>query len=190
MNRNVTSLILIIVGIGIYFTVTSSMLADAKAVKATNDRYAVALESAAHLVSLRDDIQRQYNAISPADRDRLDKIVPSSVDNIRLIIDVNSVAVKHGFSLSDIKAVASSNGSKTVPSTAPGVAAASPISVPTLDTVSLSFSATASYNQFVSFLQDLETSLRIMDMSHLTITAADTDSYKYDVTLQTYWVRQ
>ncbi|MDB5238926.1 MAG: hypothetical protein JWO00_261 [Candidatus Parcubacteria bacterium] len=200
MSKNLTAFILLVIAIGVYFTVTSGMIVDAKSVKAVNDQYSAALSSADRLIATRDEVLKQYNAISEADRDRLDKMIPSTVDNIRLIIDMNNVAIRHGFTLPDVKAVAASGPNKDAGSVAvrPPVSAdgaptrltASSFAAPILDTVSVSFTATATYEQFLAFLQDLEANLRVMDVTHLTVGATDLGTYTFQVQLQTYWLRQ
>ena len=94
MNKNVTALILIVIALGTYFTVTKSVITDAKAIKDTNDQYATAIKKSDQLIKDRDEVMRRYNSISQEDRDRLDKIIPAGVDNIRLMIDMNAMAVK------------------------------------------------------------------------------------------------
>ncbi|MDE1975447.1 MAG: hypothetical protein KGI49_02995 [Patescibacteria group bacterium] len=202
MNKNVTALILIVLAIGIYFTVTSGVIADAQSVKSVNDQYSSALDNAAKLIDVRDQVRQQYNDISDNDKARLDKLVPSTVDNIRLIIDLSNVALKHGFSLTNIKAAVSSSG-KGASGSSQGQAAAAPVastpvtmingvavSNPTKDTVSVSFGATATYDQFIAFMQDLEADLRVVDLTHLAVTANDTGAYTFQVQLTTYWLRQ
>jgi Tfp pilus assembly protein PilO len=199
MNRNITATILIVLAVGIYATYTRGVWADASAVKSVNDSYSSAIDNAQKLISVRDQVLKSYNNISADDRDRIDKMVPDTVDNIRLIIDLNSVALQHGFSLKNITAAAKSDSSGTSPS-AQG-APASPdlstsaadslsIATPTLDTVTVSFNVTAPYQQFISFMQDLEASLRVMDLTHLTVSANDTGTYDFGVQLTTYWLRQ
>jgi Tfp pilus assembly protein PilO len=198
MNRNITAVILIVLAAGIYFTVTRGMIADAQAVKSVNDQYSSAIANAEQLISVRDQVQKDSNDISADDQARLDKMIPDTVDNIRLIIDLNSVAERHGFSLTDIKAAADSTGadssSRASPSAAPAAlgsaSGAASIAAPTLDTVDVSFSVTAPYDQFISFLQDLEASLRIMDVTSLSVTASDSGAYTFSVQLKTYWLRQ
>lgn len=190
MNRNITALILIVISVGIYFTIGKDMIADAQAVKTVNDRYTAALSDAERLVAVRDQVLAEYNTISIEDRDRLDKMVPSTVDNIRLILDLNNVAQRHGFTLSDVKAEASpiqtlTDGTVPVAGDIDGG-----IGIPTLDTVTVSFAADAPYDQFVSFLQDLESNLRIMDVTELSVLANENGTYTFEVQVQTYWVRQ
>jgi Tfp pilus assembly protein PilO len=191
MNRNITAIILIILAAGIYFTVTQSMWDGAKQVKAVNDQYLSAIANAARLVSVRDKVLQDYNNIAQADRDRLDKMLPSTVDNIRLIIDLNNIAVQHSLNLKGIRAVANASASSGSAASTPTLAkGSSGISAPTLDTVDITFSVTAPYQQFLSFLQDLEADLRIMDIKHLSVGVADDGSYTFNVTMKTYWLRQ
>ena len=200
MNRNVTATILIILAIGIYFTVTEGMWTDTNSWQATNDQYTKAIGDATKLLALRDKANEQMKNISSTDQENLDKMLPNTVDNIRLIIDLNSVAMKHGFALKNIKAGVTGGANKVTSKTqkapvpvtgASSVAnAATTIPVPTLDTVTVSFGVTAPYLQFRSFLQDLEADLRIIDLSHLSISANDSGTYDFNVEMKTYWLRQ
>lgn len=189
MNRNITALILIVLAIGIYFTVTKDMIADVKTVQAVNTEYSAAIDSAKKLISVRDQVLKDYNSLSQDDRDRLEKMIPSTQDNIRLIIDLNNVAQRHGLALKGIHASADDK-QKSVKTAPPPSASDSGISTPTLDTVDISFTVTSPYQQFINFMQDLESSLRIMDITSLTLGAADNGIYEFSVQVRTYWIRQ
>ncbi len=198
MNRNATATILIALAIGIYFTFTRGMISQAKTVQAVNAQYTSAIENADQLISVREKILKSYGEISTADKERLEKMIPDTVDNIRLIIDLTSVGVRHGLTLKGIKATAATSANRPsapvtqAASARPGsmMNPSSSIPTPTLDSVSVSFEVTAPYLEFISFLQDLEANLRIMDISRLSITADDTGQYRFGVELKTYWLRQ
>jgi len=204
MNRNVTSTVLIIIAIGIYFTVTSNIITEGQAVLAVNNQYSSALKSAEELIKSRDKVNDDYKNISDDDHAKIDKMMPKTVDNIRLIIDLNNVALKHGFSLKDIKATTDDKGANgvtpaaaatpAVPLTGTGsTGATSPIptiTAPVLDTVTVSFSLEAPYQQFISFMQDLEANMRISDITKLEVTSNDNGIYGWTVTLQTYWLKK
>ena len=178
-------------------TFTRAKLVEVNEVRAVNDQYISAIANADQLVKVRDSVLKDYNALSENDRDRLDKMIPNTVDNIRLIIDLNSVALRRGFSLRNIRATASGSNSKQAAtptvqvsnSGSQGVANGS-IPTPTLDTVTVSFSVTAPYQQFIDLLKDLEANLRIMDITHLTVAAGQGGMYDFGVELKTYWLRQ
>jgi len=186
MNKNLSALILLILAVGIYFTLTRGMFADAQAVKKINDQYVSAMAHAAQLISVRDQLLKQYNAISDSDRSRLDKMIPSTVDNIRLIIDLNSIALRYGFSLSGIKAAATAESSKSSPAAPLAPTGGTPV----LDTVTVSFGATAGYDTFIQFLQALESNLRVMDLTRLSVSGGDGGLYSFQVQFKTYWLRQ
>jgi hypothetical protein len=203
MNRNTTATILIILAVGIYFTVTEGMYDAVKEVRAVNDRYISALDSANELIKVRDKVLSDWRNISLDDQEKLAKMIPNTVDNIRLIIDLNSVAVRHGFSLKNIKAIVSTSDDKnqsggnyapvensTFDNSYDYGSESSIIPTPVLDVVTVTFAVSAPYVQFQEFLQDLEANLRIMDLSHLAIVASDDGVYDFNVELKTYWLRQ
>ena len=74
MNRNLTAIILIVAAVGIYVTVTQGFMAEAGQVKSVNDQYVSAIANAARLIAVRDQVLKDYNAISDNDRSRLDKM--------------------------------------------------------------------------------------------------------------------
>ncbi len=208
MNRNLTATLLIIIGLGIYFTITRSMVADAQAVKTKNNELASALNNADEIIKSRNDVTKKYASIPERDRIKLDKMIPSAVDNIRLAIDLNNLALQNHFALSNVKASVPSNSSSAQafgsqagraqgslpPPPAPGpggnLAMSQYVADPILDTVTVSFNATAAYQEFIDFLEDIEMNLRIMDLTHLSVKANDTGSYDFNVEFQTYWLRQ
>jgi len=186
MNRNLIAIILIGLSIGLYFTYTNKLIEEIKTTNLVSSGYVSALSSAKELVRLREEVRKDWNNISSDDQARMKKMIPDTVDNIRLVIDLNSIAVRNGFSLKNIRASASSDGKKDS-----GIkSAANSLSVPILDTVTVSFNTTAQYGQFINFLNDLEKSLRIMDITHLTLSGSDTGTYDFGVELKTYWLRQ
>ncbi len=194
MNRNITATILIVLAIGLYATVTRAKIDEIKSVQAVNNEYSTALSNADKLIKVRDRVLEDFNKISEDDKTRIDKMIPNTVDNIRLIIDLDSIGNKHGVTLNNIRANANKTDSGSqvsgvkVPKTTGGYQ--NVISTPILDTVSVSFSVTASYSQFIDFLKDIEANLRIMDITKLTLTANDTGTYDFGVELRTYWLRQ
>jgi Tfp pilus assembly protein PilO len=202
MNKNVTPLILIVLAIGIYFTYTKGQINEMKAIRVVNAGYEQALSNSEKLIKTRDEVLNTYNNIAEEDRARLEKMLPDNVDNIRLIIDVNGVAARYGLTLKNIKtnasAVAPTNTTSTVkPGQNTNTNMSPTMNIPntvkianSYDTVILSFSVNTNYQTFINLLRDLEASLRIMDISKITVTANDTGLYDYGVELKTYWLKQ
>jgi Tfp pilus assembly protein PilO len=188
MNRNITPIILIVLALGIYFTFTRVKLDDLTAIKEVNLQYQQALNNSERLIKVRDAVLNTYNNIDPDDRERLEKMLPDNVDNVRLIIDTNGVAARHNLAIKGIKTSATNmpaDGGNNIP------ASRSNVNIPsTYDTVTLSFNVSSDYQTFLAFLKDLEASLRIMDISKITLNASDTGIYDYGVEIKTYWLKQ
>ncbi len=190
MNRNVTALILIVLAAGIYFTFTTKKIEEAKAIKTVNETYQTALDNSAKLLKEIEKVSSDYNSISSQDREKLDKLLPGHVDNVRLIIDLkDDIAFRHGLTLEDISTSAFDAKAESSSSSRGGTAEKNEDGE--LGVMTISFNVTTSYNTFLNFLNDLESSLRILDISHLTITANEGGGqYDFGLEIKTYWLKQ
>ncbi|MCX6719366.1 MAG: hypothetical protein NTZ38_03270 [Candidatus Taylorbacteria bacterium] len=187
MNRNITAVILIVLAMGIYATFTSSKWQEISAIRVVNDKYIQALNNADRLIQVRDKVTNDFNSLAADDRKKLEKMLPNTVDNIRLIVDMNNLANNRGLVLKSVRATMSGSKGGSVVSAADAKNTAAAL---TVDSVAISFSVSTTYGKFITFMRDLEANLRIMDITHLSMTANDTGLYDYSVELKTYWLRQ
>ncbi len=187
MNKGITPILLLILAIGIYFTFTRAKVEELKSIQSVNASYQQALDNSEKLIKVRDQVLKTYNAIDETNRLRLEKMVPDNIDNVRLIIDVKGIGLQHGLTLKNLKTSAPgstpSNGQTTT--SAPVTSDADPYNIMTL-----SFEVSSSYQSFVDLLKTLEASLRIIDISSLSIAANDSNTYDFKVELNTYWLKQ
>lgn len=188
MSKNILPIVLIVLAIGIYFTFTSGQIEAAKEVQEVNARYDSAIVNARKLVSVRDSVLKSYNSISDDDRIRLEKMLPDNIDNVRLIIDVNSIGTRHGVVLRNVHT--SANDTAKASASTGGGTLSGGNSAAQYNTVSISFSVSTTYENFISLLQDMERSLRIMDISSVSLNSSDNGVYDYGVEIKTYWLKQ
>lgn len=174
--------ILIIAAIGLFVAYTNPTYQGLKGTQAKVSAYNDALDKSQELKALRDKLSSARNAFSPQDEQKLTRLLPDQVDNIRLIIDINNIAARRGLVVSNVALGEVSKSSAAATSIAVG-----PSSDP-VGSVSLGFSVTASYEDFLAFLQDLEHSLRILDIEKLSFTGAQGGKYTFDLTIRTYWL--
>lgn len=200
MNRNITALILIVLAIGIYFTYTRAQIDEVKALRSVNADYQTAIDNATTLITVRDSVLKAYNSLSDSDKERLNKLVPNTVDNVRLIIDVkDDIAARHGLSLRNIKTSSPDTQTQTTGTVPTSAVAGAPVTMTSQQAqagasskygiVTLSFTVTSNYQTFIDFLKDLESSLRIMDISKLTVANAEGGLYDFGVEVRTYWLK-
>jgi hypothetical protein len=182
MNKNATPLILIILAIGVYFSFTRIQITDLQSIQRVNAQYKEAIYNSESLIKVRDDVRDAYNRIDPVDQERLEKLIPDNIDNVRLIIDVNGIASRHGIVIKNIKTATLED----TPAAQGGeIAPASPY-----NTATLSFDVISDYRRFIAFLTDIESSLRLLEVSKITLKANDTGNYDYGVELKTFWLKQ
>ena len=114
MNENVIPTLALIVAAGVFFFYVSPTwsgpIASTKAAIASDDK---ALAAAITYATQQNKLADASNAIDRADLDRLTMMLPSSVDNVRLILDLNALAARSGLTLSSIDVVANSTVTKS-----------------------------------------------------------------------------
>lgn len=172
--------ILILASIGVFVWLINPLYSDIGTLEQEAASFNAALAKSKELQTVRDELLSKYNTFSTGDLDRLGRMVPDNVDNVRLIMDINNVAARYNMSLKDTKItiVDESKSGLLGPDRKK------------YGSVQLEFSVTGPYGIFLSFLGDLERSLRIVDILGLTFSSASKDFYDFNVILQTYWLKQ
>lgn len=148
-------------------------------------------------------LTQQRNAISGEQLARLESFLPDSVDNVQLIVDLNSLAARSGVQLSEFNIAGGETESDTASSArtsdapltaAPGAMAMQSNTLAlesseSTESLELSVSATGSYAAFRTFLTGVEQSLRPLDVIELSVQDSETGVYTYDITFRLYWLR-
>ena len=62
-----------------------------------------ALSNSEKLRTASQSLVDKYNALSETERTGVDKLLPDRIDNVQLVIDVNSIADKYGMTIKNIK---------------------------------------------------------------------------------------
>lgn len=180
-------LILIALAITIFFLFINPLndqIKDLSKKKQDNDQM---LELAEELQRKRDDIHKAFNNISVEERKELEKLLPDTVDNVRLILAINDVAERYGVVIKNISVSKDGEKDKNQGSNV----------ISSVDTtgdigiITLGFTIESTYDVFINFMKDLEESLRIVDIKSLDISGGrDNDVFlNFGITLDTYWLR-
>ena len=186
MNNRILPFLALLIALGIFLgyinpTWTGTIAETNAAIAGDNQALAAASEYTARqkeLIAARD-------AIDPANLAKLTILLPDSVDNVGLILDLNALAARSGFSLSNIDVSANTAGSSNA--SVPGMLSASNINP--VSSIDLSLSAAGTYGEFQRFLNGVETSERLLDVKNLTIAGSNSGVYTYQMALRLYWLR-
>jgi len=182
MSRTIFSTVLILLAVAAFFTFVDPTYKEIKILSEENSQFDEALNRSKELQAVRDGLLSRYNTFSTESIDRIDKLLPDNVDNVRLILDLDSIASKHGMLIKNVSISDndSSNENTNI------ITQDSPIGE-----IDLSFKVTSPYADFKRFISDLEQSLRIVDIKRLSFRprSESAELFDFDVSIRTYWLK-
>ncbi len=182
------SIVALIASIWLFFGYVDNEYQTINTLKAERGEYLGALARAQEIDQVKASLVSKYNNMSPADLDKLEKLLPDSVDNVRLIIDINAIAARYGMSLANIKVEGGNERQVNQKQVAGASAVGSPDDKP-YSSVNMNFSLSGPYQNFVSFLTDMEQSLRVADVIGIGVKPLKGNFFTYDMKIKTYWLK-
>lgn len=179
--RNTTSFILLLLSVALFYTFISPHYDKVRALRIQSAEYKGILANVAELWKKRDDLQVKYNNTPIEEVTRLEKVLPDNVDTVNLAMNFDSIASKYGISIKTIRTVEQLNE-------ASGEIVQGTDGKP-YQSVIVTFTFVSTYQNFRRFMEDIEKSLRIIDVKSVSFEAADTGLYDFQVAVQTYWLK-
>ena len=198
MSKILTTLIMLGIAAGVFFVYTKPTYDKVDTLKSEIAQFDGALDKSKEMQELKRSLLSRYNTFTSEQLNRLTRLLPDHVDNVRLVLDLDSLASRYGMAVQNVvinRDLASLEQSQTVIGTLSAQATR-------YDSLTLQFATRGTYPNFMTFLNDLESSLRIVDLVGLTIDpepiVTGTDEagedvaplepvYRYSDTLRTYW---
>lgn len=199
MMRFIMPIILIAIAFSMFFVVTNPIYSEISTLREEVSAYDLAAKNAKELENEKDILTKKRNDLKPDDLERLSKLLPENVDNIRLILEIEKIALPYAMELRDVKYSPAEKDPN-----APGAEVVQGGEVDRQESkdygaFDLEFSISGSYDNFINFTKDLESNLRIVDISSIDFSSdvgslinAKTNSpeiYKYDFKIKTYWLK-
>jgi len=178
--KNTSAILLLVLSIGLFYTFTNPTYGDAKELSLKAGEYKNVLKNVSEISATRDRLLISYNSLPPAELERLSKALPQNVDTVRLALDLDTIAAQYGITLKDVAIDdgAERNSGQIV---LPG-------SDKPYQKVMVNVRFVSSYENFRKFIEDLEKSLRIMDIRGVNFQVGDSNLYEHEILLETYWV--
>lgn len=184
MNSRIVPFLALLVAAGIFFGYVSpawsGSIAEKKAAIASSEK---TLLAAASFLAHQDELMKARDAMDPTNLERLAKLLPDSVNNVGLILDLNALAARSGLVVSNIDV----STPTPVSATADGFGPAEYVSPE--QSVTISLSAVGPYSALKTFLAGVEKSGRLLDVQDLAIQGSETGVYTYRMKIRIYWLR-
>jgi Tfp pilus assembly protein PilO len=144
-------------------------------------KYIDSLNMVSNIENKKNELTTKFNEIPSDDKKNIDTILPSSLNFVKLISQIDAVAAKYGISISNVSSKeADSSVGTSIENAGPSKPYRSSI---------IGFSFTTSYENFKVFLDDLEKSLRILDIKSARLETKENGLYSYNVEFETYWLK-
>lgn len=144
-----------------------------ESLRTLNAQYDETLSQANDLYGQAETLRGQYSRISNDQKTKMAIMVPDSIDKVRLLSEVHSIAVQSGLtfnelSYSDGTALPNGRGS-----------------------AGISFSVKTSYPQFKALMDNFEKSLRLFSIQNVSFATGERegDNMTYQVKLETYYIK-
>jgi len=181
--RSALPLLLIVSAFGLFYVFINPRYQNTKILQEEASQYEEALAKVEELKVVRDELLTQFNSLPEENVEKLNRIVPDRVNTVKLVADIDSVAGRHGITVSNIMVVEEDANAST------GVVEPSLAKPYKVITVSMSF--TSNYGNVIPFLSDLEKSLQVVDIKILGFdsSASNSNLYQHELSLETYWMR-
>lgn len=181
--KSLIPILFVVIAVGIFFAYINPTYTSLKSVRAEVRTYDQALTRSRELQSVRDSLLARYNTFSQDNLSRLAHLVPDTIDNVRLILDLDNMASNYGMHLRNVSLNSNASAAARTAGGQIGEGNAH------YDYVTLSFSVSANYDTFRAFLADLESSLRLVDVETVSFSSTPTGIYDYTIGIKTYWLK-
>lgn len=159
--KTLTPIAIIAICFGMYFLYIKPQTDQIKAISQKRDEYYLVLKKVQDISKKREELSVAYNSISQADIDRLNKMIPKTIDVVILANDLSTAAAQNRLVFRDYKADVGDSSQQVV-----FEGSVIPYKVSTI-----SFKLDGSYNDFLTFLATIESNLRLLDVTGLTVEA-------------------
>src|SRR3989344_5038066 len=143
MTRFILPILLAASAIGLFMVYTDPAYQGVKDLQKQVAAYDEALDKSQELKRTRDQLISRRNTFPSQGLQKLEKILPDNVDNIRLIIDINAIATRHLLSIKNIDLGQVSDSASGRSALAVGSSGSA------VGSVALGFTVSATYDNFL-----------------------------------------
>ena len=194
MTKYILPIILIGISVALILGFANPLYTDIKEIRVLSASYDEALGNSKALEAERDKLTAKYNTLDPENIDKLEKLMPDNIDNIRTILEIEKVGSMFGMTLNDVKydTLDTKSGESATEKASQASSAKGSYGV-----WNMSFSTEGTYESLIRLLGGLESNLRLIDISSIDfssegVSGLDPDvpiSYKYQFNIKTYWLK-
>jgi Tfp pilus assembly protein PilO len=197
MLKKIFPILLIIIAITLFFWYIKPAYQDTEATRSQIEEYETSLSQITEIQEIRDNLLRKYNQLPQTNIYVVNRVLPESLDEVRLLVELNQIALPYNLRVQDIEFTNRSDSQESLERQERSEA---PRKV--YEFAQVSFSVKGSYADAVTFARDVEKSTRLIDITGFTGGLSDNDrrasgieegppsgqDNTYTITGITYWL--
>ncbi len=143
----------------------------------SRDEFEIVRGHGQKLQETKTQLINRFKNISPEEVERLQQFLPDTVDNVRLLVDIDAIAKRKRLTITNININTEEATQDDEDKSGVGK-------------VSITFTFVSSYNAMKDILAELERSLRVVDVRKVEVaTGSDPNTFATTLTIDTYWLR-
>jgi Tfp pilus assembly protein PilO len=180
MNKNFFALVAIILAGLIYPFFVSPLWQEVTVWQSDKAQVVLAQTKVDEFIKKFDDLEKKKEAFSEEDFEKLALILPESLDVIRTIVDIETIAQENNFILKGTVGVEEGNQSGGVDQNG------APLPAAPYNTTEFSINVVGPYSSLKPFIQSLSKSLTLFDVTAIQFSATETGVYDFQIKVRTY----
>lgn len=185
----------------IFFIFINPLRNDVASLRSDVALYSTAFNNSINLQKTQDSLIDSYKNIKQEDKDKLEHFLPSTVNNIKFILEIERIANLNGMPVKNIifqgqsEDTINKDPNKNI-QVVENIEDRLPYGV-----FPVEFMTDGSYTKFISFLKDLENNLRLVDVKSVSFNVpasgekspsggtVNPNIFTYSLKVETYWLK-
>jgi hypothetical protein len=183
MINRIVPLLFIIIAIAVFFVYTDPTYSkDVQSLRDEIRSVGNARSAAEKFRQTEAQLIQERDTVSLEERRRIEELLPDTVENVDVILDLDSLAEAQNVQIVDVDVSnaptgGNANGTIIEPSETPE------------NSLLITITALGTYERMRGFIQALERSLRAIDIVEISFPTSQTGVYRFAITLRVYWLR-
>lgn len=186
MIKTLTPIIAIVIAIALFFVYVQPTFTSVRVIEDETHQYEEAIASAERLQARVSELSQAQNTIPVSDLQRLEAMVPNSLDEVLLLIDLSALAQEHNLFLGEIQVDAEGAEGEDPFAEAQPAPQNGAVEGEAYESMDLGFSVVGTYEDFRAFVRAVEESLVLMEVVEISFSQSDGDLLTFDMVIRTY----
>jgi Tfp pilus assembly protein PilO len=175
----ITPIIFLCISIALFLFIIQPSIAQNKVTASNLEELQSSRDKIDIILGAYDTLEQKFKTITPEQTAVLDKALPSNINNVRLILELERIARDSEMTFKDVKVTLEDKTQEERKENR------------TTRPVTVELTVVGTYEQYLNYLASLEKSLRILSLKKVDFNIpknqSTSDQHEFSLQLETYW---